>query len=822
MDYLTIVLVFVSIISAFIGGLVVYWLQRSEVVVSDPIAESVPHPFPIQNIVDTLADGVITFDKKELNIRMLNPAAEKLFGCWEADVVGQSISTLIRNRMEVAADAPTPAFRSLISRAAMADYPYDMTGHSQERASFPVEIAINETMMGDELIYVASVRDGSRRQLAEAARRDSEEKYKHLVQHMQDGVFILQDGRFPFVNEALAAMLGYSVTELTGKFYTEILAPEEREQAVRTNNEKLLAQETPIDLELCLRGKEPDHRIIVNLKTSLVNYNGRSAHMGNVVNITERKEYETTLQQAKETAESASRSKSAFLANMSHELRTPLNAIIGYSEMLEEDAIDFEQTSFVPDLQKIRKAGRHLLELINDILDLSKIEAGKMDVFVESFEVAQLIDEVTETITPIVKKNSNELVITGDLSGQMNADKTKVRQTLFNLLSNASKFTENGTITLHTLREQMGTEGEWIQFQVRDTGIGMTPEQMESLFEPFTQADVTTTRKYGGTGLGLAISRRFCNIMGGDIMVESAENAGSTFTVYLPVSVQSKPFDLTNLPDPNGATSQHMTIPAFGQHTVLVIDDDPAARDLIKRHLRKEGFHVRTAADGQTGLLLAAELKPDAITLDVLLPSIDGWTVLSKLKSDPLLAHIPVIILTMIEERQMGFALGAAEYLVKPVDKQQLLRVLARCREEYGRSDESPSRILVVEDDVPTLDLMCRTLEKEGWAVESAENGRDGLMRMENGRPDLILLDLMMPEVDGFQFINEMRQNAAWQSIPIIIVTAKDLTLEDQLALNGYVKGVLQKGAFEQRELLDQISTLVRGYVHHPDVSKIS
>jgi len=624
----------------------------------------------------------------------------------------------------------------------------------------------------------------------------------------------LQDGRFPFVNQALAEMLGYSVAELTGKFYTEILAPEERERAVLYTNEKLLSQDTPVDLELCLQGKAVDQRIVVNLKTSLVNYNGRSAHMGTVVNITERKQYETTLQQAKEAAESASRSKSAFLANMSHELRTPLNAIIGYSEMLEEDALDLEQEAFVPDLQKIRKAGRHLLELINDILDLSKIEAGKMDIFVERFAIAELIDDVQETITPLIQQNGNEFVVSGDMSGQMTADKTKVRQTLFNLLSNASKFTENGTITLHTIREEMGAEGEWIQFQVRDTGIGMAPDQMESLFEPFTQADATTTRKYGGTGLGLAISRRFCNIMGGDIVVESAVGQGSTFSVYLPAAVQSKSFYLPDVSEQNGMQGKDTAVFPNGHHTILVIDDDPAARDLLKRHLSKEGFHVRLAEDGQTGLALAAELKPDAITLDVLLPSMDGWTVLSRLKSDPVLAHIPVIILTMIEERQMGFALGAAEYLLKPIDKQQLLQALERYRNKYGRFAENPHSILVVEDDYPTRDLMCRTLEKEGWEVAAAENGRDGLICMENGRPDLILLDLMMPEVDGFQFIARLRQNTAWQSIPIIIVTAKELTLEDQLALNGFVKGVLQKGAYEQRELLDQISTLVRGYVY--------
>ncbi|MCA9925528.1 MAG: PAS domain S-box protein, partial [Anaerolineales bacterium] len=476
MENITFAYVLAIVVSALTSSIITsWWLHKRRQRPLNNASSLPPVPDTITSIkteasrpaiVTHAADGILTFDKTNLLIRMMNPAAEKLFGVQEASMLGQPICTLVGTRMEDPGEDPTPAYRSLIERAVAANYPYDMMGYAQNRAMFPVEIAIVEMQDENEPLYLATVRDGSRRQLAEAARRDSEQKYRQLVRHMQDGVFILQDGRLPFVNQALADMLGYSVAELTGRHYTALLAPEEHERVARYYDEALAEETAPVDVELCLQGREETHRIIANMKTTLVNYNGRSAHMGTVVNITARKQYETDLKLAKETAESASRSKSAFLANMSHELRTPLNAIIGYSEMLEEDAIDLEQTEFVPDLQKIRKAGRHLLELINGILDLSKIEAGKMDIYIEPFAVDELINDVVETIDPLIKKRGNRLVLTGDRSGTMQADKTKVRQTLFNLLTNASKFTENGTITLETSCEDMGSEGEWIQFRV--------------------------------------------------------------------------------------------------------------------------------------------------------------------------------------------------------------------------------------------------------------------------------------------------------------------------------------------------------------------
>jgi CheY-like chemotaxis protein len=504
---------------------------------------------------------------------------------------------------------------------------------------------------------------------------------------------------------------------------------------------------------------------------------------------------------------------------MSHELRTPLNAIIGYSEMLEEDAEDIENPRFVADLQKIRAAGRHLLELINDILDLSKIEAGKMDLFIESFVVTDLLDNVVATIAPLVEKSKNTLQVECDGDpGIMHTDKTKIRQALFNLLSNATKFTEQGIITLKISRHRTSYTGEatqggdWLQFQVADTGIGMTPEQMENLFVPFSQADASTTRRYGGTGLGLTISRRFCRLMGGDITVESEPGLGSTFTIHLPadidqVKMDTSPIDVTGyLPIQAGLLST----PPENSGSILVIDDDPIARDLIRRHLTREGFRVHTAANGQEGLRLATELKPDVITLDILMPSVDGWTVLSELKANPEVADIPVIIVTMVENKNMGFALGAADYLLKPIDRQRLITILNKYR--HG-NEGALGHILVVEDDFPTRELVRRTLEKEGWEITEAENGRFALESVTAKPPDLIVLDLMMPEMDGFQFITELRQHVAWQSIPIVVVTAKELTLAERQQLNGFVERILQKGSYDKGNLLRQICELVRACI---------
>jgi signal transduction histidine kinase/DNA-binding response OmpR family regulator len=573
-----------------------------------------------------------------------------------------------------------------------------------------------------------------------------------------------------------------------------------------------------------------DYRINVRtndeLETLAAEFNRMAGQLQESYASLEQKVEERTreLGEALTELEVASRHKSEFLSNMSHELRTPLNAILGYSEMLQEEAEDLGQDDFIPDLQKIQAAGKHLLGLINSILDLSKIEAGKMDLYLEPFDVRQLVADVTAIVKPLVEKNANTLVVDcPDGLGEMRADLTKVRQALFNLLSNASKFTEHGTVTLVVRREAMAPAGlpsreadaafarwgagpgDWLSFAVRDTGIGMTPEQLGRLFQAFMQADASTTRKYGGTGLGLAISRQFCRLMGGDITVDSEYGAGTTFTIYLPaevveVAAATEPAPPDGAAVASGATRTPAVAAPATAPTVLVVDDDAVVRDLMERFLSADGFRVVTAASGDEGLRLAREVAPAAITLDVLMPGTDGWAVLAALKADPALAAIPVVMLTMLDQEDLGYALGASDFVTKPVDRERLVTVLQQhLRGVAGRA------ALVVDDDATTRELLRRTLEAEGWSVAEAENGRVGLDRVAAAAPSVILLDLNMPEMDGFEFLAHLRQEAAWRHIPVIVVTAKDLSAEERRALDSGVQSILQKGAYRREELLAQI-----------------
>ena len=518
-------------------------------------------------------------------------------------------------------------------------------------------------------------------------------------------------------------------------------------------------------------------------------------------------------------AESANKAKSQFLANMSHELRTPLNAIIGYSEMLKEEVVDNSHPNLSNDLSKIYTAGKSLLSLINDVLDLSKIEAGKMSLYLENVKINLLVDEVISIIRPLAKKNDNKLEV--DCSegiGTTKVDIMKLRQSLLNLLSNAVKFTAGGNIRLQVYREIINNE-EWIKFTVKDTGIGLSENQMESLFSAFSQADMSTTRRYGGTGLGLTISQKFCRLMGGEITVESELGKGSLFTISLPAiiklppesstekQVASQPVDENKLvrvqqKDQREAKDERRS----KRSTILIIDDDPLACELQQRHLSKQDYDVICVKSGEDGIKRINELSPDVILLDVMLTDMSGWQVLTYVKSQPHLVHIPVIMLTMVNEKNTAYSLGATAYLTKPIDREELTTTVNKCVRKAGQDS-----VLVIDDDADARKLARLVLENEGFSVIEAENGYLGLMRVAERIPSVILLDLLMPNMNGHEFLSELELNERWDNIPVIALTAMELDENERGSLENRVSTIIQKGAYSIDHVLSAVRDILGG-----------
>ena len=610
------------------------------------------------------------------------------------------------------------------------------------------------------------------------------------------------NAEYEYVNPAFERVLGYALHEVVGRTPGDIIRSDVHDPAYFKKIDETLSSGKSWSGVIVSKARDGRLVYLEGTIAPMRNAAGEvTHHMAVKRDITARIQAETELrrkreelEQARDAALEASRAKSQFLANMSHELRTPLNAIIGYSEMLMEDAEELEDQGVADDLSKIHKAGEHLLSLINDVLDISKIEAGAMKLHLEAFDLRTAVGSVVATVEPLCLERRNKLrVHYGDDLGHMRADLTKVRQTLMNLLGNAAKFTEEGEVTLRISKAIRGSEPLY-EFEIRDTGIGIEPEQLKRLFRPFVQADASTSRRYGGTGLGLAISQRFCQMMGGRIDVTSEVGKGSVFTVLLPRMVES--------PTPTRETPMIRPRRERPGRLVLVVDDDEAVREVLTRRLDKQGFRVETAKDGAQGLARARELKPAAIVLDVMMPELDGWAVLTELKGNAATADIPVVLLTMLRKSEVGFALGAVDYLVKPVQTERLVSILHR----YCRNDSA--QVLIIDDDPNNRELMRRVLEGAGHVVREAAGGKAGIDAMDANVPDLVILDLMMPGVDGFAVLDRMREHNILASTPVVIVTAKDLSAEDHEMLRG-AHAVFERGAFDRQELLEAVAQRV-------------
>ena len=543
----------------------------------------------------------------------------------------------------------------------------------------------------------------------------------------------------------------------------------------------------------------------------------------------EEKVFERTkdLEKANRELERSNKLKSQFIATMSHELRTPLNSILGFSELLGDEVYGPLTDKQKRHVQNIYNSGSHLLQLINNILDIAKIESGKIELNYEVFPVKQAVTDVETVIRSLADKKKQTLSIAvDDTIPPLKADRVKFKQILYNLLSNAVKFTpEQGSVRLETqavkgselLRTAKGInlysdKGDYLQLSVADTGIGIKPEDRERIFSEFEQGDSSFSRKYEGTGLGLALTKRLVELHGGDIFVDSKEREGSTFTIIIPLfeaAAFEKPAKLQ--PEAEGEYFMNNAEVSKGRRgkapLILVVEDDPPTAEVLTLYLVQGGYRVAHAYSGEEALGRIRELKPFAVLLDVMLPGKDGWEILQELKSDSEFKDIPVIISSIIDNRELGFALGASDYLVKPVDRMTLLRKLEQLSFSTKKTRKHVN-ILCIDDHDDVLDLLASILEPSGFNVLTANTGPGGIEKALTYKPDLIILDLMMPEVDGFEVVQTLKSNSSTTDIPILILTAKDLTVDDRLRLAGKIENFIQKSHFTKEDLLSYIKNL--------------
>jgi len=657
---------------------------------------------------------------------------------------------------------------------------------------------------------VAPVRDGellSRLAVLAARPGRAESQLHHLmalaVESTSDIVEVTDtEAVVQYVNTAFEKTFGIAAADAIGKTVGALIRSGAHEPGFFEELDATLGRGETWRGTIISQASDGRHVHMDSRITPIINSEGvMTHHMGVKRDISDRLarreallEANRALEQARDTAVAASRAKSEFLANMSHELRTPLNAILGYSEMMLEDCDDGD-SQVKKDLLRIRRAGSHLLELINDVLDISKIEANRIELAPESVSLMELAEGVSSTITPLAMKNNNRFVVDCPPGlGLIYVDRTRLRQIVLNLLSNACKFTSEGEVRL-TIKSVDRDGDPWIEISVKDTGIGISEEEQAKLFRPFVQADSSTTRKFGGTGLGLVISKRLVDMMQGEITLESEPGKGATFTVCLPAEDEPTLTLPVSFPGSTGRGRDPV---------VLLIDDDLGVLELAERTLTRRGFRVCMASSGSEGIEMAGRLRPDAILLDVKMPGMSGWEVLSTLKLSEATAQIPVVMLSVMRQQAIGEALGAVDYLLKPVDKNALVDTLRR--HIHGAN----ATVLVVEDDEPTRELMKRTLEKAGHGVRLAENGQVALQQLEKGAPDIIVLDLMMPVMDGFTFLRHLRASDEHSEVPVIVATARVLSADERNALAVSAEQVIEKTAHSHEEMLELISDQIQ------------
>jgi PAS domain S-box-containing protein len=786
-------------------------------------------------------------------IQIFNVGAERMLGYAADEVVNQVTPAAISDPQELITRAKalsvelgtpiTPGFEALVFKASRGiEDIYELTYIRKDGSRFPAVVSVTALRDAQDAIigYLLIGTDNTARKQVEEERmkldqrlRDQHFYTRSLIESNIDALMTTDPrGIITDVNKQTEALTGCTRDELIGAPFRNYFTDADRAEA---GINRVLAEGKVTNYELTARARDG--------KLTVVSYNATTFHdrdrrlqgvFAAARDMTELRTYEQTLRQKNVELEDASRMKSEFLANMSHELRTPLNAIIGFSEVLRDGLVgkmSDQQRNFTGD---ILRSGQHLLSLINDILDLSKVEAGKMLLDLEPVEVSSLFVNSLTIVREKAAARSIHLVLEAQKGlGAILVDTRKVKQIVYNLLSNAVKFTgDGGKVTLRAARvprAAVGIRGSWdgrtfpltetnfdefLEISVSDSGIGIASEELEHLFKPFSQIDSGLARKFEGTGLGLAMVKLLADLHGGSVAVESAVGKGSRFVVWLPLRQPSG--NEADVPVATVAAPRD-SIPAprlpalrSGSRVALVVEDDQRSADVIRVRLEAEGFSVVHAGSAEQALEFAVASPPSLITLDIALPKMDGWEFLQRIKQVPTLMCVPVVIISIVADFTKGVALGAAAVVEKPFTGRELYQAL----EQIGLLDRTGGKkpnVLVVDDDPAAVELVAVQLEAFGSTVLRAHGGQEAIDSARRDSPDLIVLDLMMPTVNGFDVVDALRGHAETAGIPIVVVTATQITPDDRARLNGYVSAVMEKGHFDRERFMGEVRRAMYG-----------
>jgi PAS domain S-box-containing protein len=818
-----------------------YALQLTKV--NEELAKNIAQT---RGILDNTVDGIITIDHQGI-VQSFNPASERIFGYTAEEVIGHNINMLQPEPYHSKHDEYLRNYLRTGEKKIIG-IGREVMGLRKDGTTFPLDLAVSEVLVSGKRIFTGIIRDITERKHAETQLQERNKLLamsadigktlteikdlklmlnscaNSIVNHLEAAfarIWTLNETEQALELQASAGMYthidGAHGRVPVGKFKIGLIAQER--QPHLTND----VQNDPrvSDKEWARReGMVSFAGYPLMVKDQLIGVMAMFAKvplpaatldaLGSVSTQIalgiEHLQDERDLLIAKEKAEVATRAKSEFLANMSHELRTPMNSIIGFTGRVIKKAGNLLPEKQLNNLHIVERNSYHLLELINSLLDISKVEAGRMEVFSEEFNLNPLVTEVIELTQNLVSDKGLEVVT--DISDKditMYTDKMKLKQILINLIGNAVKFTEKGSITIKSKivdREQADRDSffrpgiDYVALSITDTGAGMSKDEKKYIFEPFKQIDSTTTRKVGGTGLGLAITKKFTELLYGRIEVDSIKDKGTTITVTIPVEMSDAPRKEEFI--------EHKSKRPNDKQTVLCIDDDPEVIELLEEYLSEEGYNVISALSGYEGIKKARESKPFAITLDILMPHRDGWIVLNKLRSDAATKDIPVVIVTVVENKNLGYRLGANDYLLKPIDPEDLIKAINRV---VRRKVDT---VMVVDDDAGVRSLISQILDDEKINIVTAENGLEAIKALNEKIPDLILLDLMMPEMDGFEVIRRLKDTEEWAGIPVIVISAKTITQGERVFLEQRVRSVIPKEGIATGSFLKELTDTMK------------